>query len=59
MEEFLKTRKGVLFKRDCLEVLPRIESNTIDCVFADPSFNLGKDYKNGYNDNRDEDHYLS
>ena len=47
---FLTTEQGVLFKKDCLELLARMKSETIDCVFADPPFNLGKDYKNGFND---------
>lgn len=47
---FLTTSHGVLFSGDCLEVLADIRSGSIDCVFADPPFNIGKDYKNGYND---------
>jgi site-specific DNA-methyltransferase (adenine-specific) len=47
---FLITRRGVLFSEDCLKVLPRIRSGSIDCVFADPPFNLGKDYKSEFND---------
>ena len=30
----------------------------IDTVFADPPFNLGKDYRNGYNDKRPQSDYL-
>ncbi|MCG8604844.1 site-specific DNA-methyltransferase, partial [bacterium] len=30
----------------------------MDCVFADPPFNLGKDYKNGFNDHVQESEYL-
>ena len=29
----------------------------VDCVFADPPFNLGKDYKNGFNDKVKEAEY--
>ena len=38
---------GVLFKGDCLEVLPWLKSDSVDTVFADPPFNLAKDYGNG------------
>lgn len=27
-----------------------LRSEAVDCIFADPPFNLGKDYKNGFND---------
>jgi site-specific DNA-methyltransferase (adenine-specific) len=49
-EPYLKTKYGVLYSDDCLKVLTKIQTGTIDCVFADPPFNLGKDYNNGYND---------
>ena len=41
------TRHGVLYQADCMAVLPFIGSESIDCVFADPPFNLAKDYGNG------------
>ena len=40
----LSTRNGVLFQGDCLDVLEAIRGNTVDCIFADPPFNLGKKY---------------
>ncbi len=55
---FLSTTHGVLFEDDCMNILPKISSNSIDCVFADPPFNIGKDYKNGYNDIREKKEYL-
>jgi site-specific DNA-methyltransferase (adenine-specific) len=47
---FLVTQHGVLYQTDCMELLPRLRAESIDCVFADPPFNLGKNYKNGFND---------
>lgn len=41
----------------CLEVLKAIPSETIDLAFADPPFNLTKDY-NGYSDDRCESEYV-
>ena len=36
-----------------------MKSEVIDTVFADPPFNIGKDYKNGYNDMVDRDAYMA
>lgn len=59
MKPYLTTDKGILFSGDCLNVLNAIDNETIDCIFADPPFNLGKDYKNNYNDKmKDEDYIL-
>jgi site-specific DNA-methyltransferase (adenine-specific) len=52
------TNLGALFQGDCLEVLPHIRDDCIDTVFADPPFNLGKEYGTGVNDLRQEDEYL-
>lgn len=46
------TPHGALFSGDCLEVLPHIKSETVDTVFADPPFNLGKEYGKKSNDLR-------
>jgi len=37
------TQHGALFNADCLEILKAMKSESIDSVFADPPFNLGKD----------------
>lgn len=37
-------RKGILFHADCLDLLSGIKNDSIDLVFADPPFNLGKNY---------------
>lgn len=56
-EQFFTTTNGVLFSGDCLHVLNSLEQEVIDCIFADPPFNLGKDYKNGFNDKVEEVQY--
>ena len=43
---FLTTSHGVLFDADCLQVLAGMKSGVIHTVFADPPFNIGKDYRN-------------
>lgn len=49
---------GALFADDCLVVLPRLRSEVIDTVFADPPFNLGKNYGQNSNDLKPEDEYI-
>lgn len=49
----------MLFQADCLKVLPRIRSGSVDMVFADPPFNLGKDYRNGFHDKLVQEEYLA
>lgn len=39
-----KTSRGVLYNCDCLQLIRAIRDDHVDCVFADPPFNLGKDY---------------
>jgi len=56
---YLETQYGVLFSADCLEVLKYLKSELVDCVFADPPFNLGKDYRNGFNDKVQKSEYLN
>jgi site-specific DNA-methyltransferase (adenine-specific) len=55
----LTTTHGVLYQADCLELLGALRSESVSTVFADPPFNLQKEYRNGFQDQwRDED-YLS
>ncbi len=55
---YLTTSRGVLFCCDCIEMLSHIKDNVVDCIFADPPFNLGKDYSNGFSDSLKDQHYL-
>jgi site-specific DNA-methyltransferase (adenine-specific) len=38
------TGLGVLYQTDCLKLFAAIKAGAVDCVFADPPFNLGKIY---------------
>ena len=40
----METQFGKLYEADCMSILPRVSANTVDLVFADPPFNLGKEY---------------
>jgi len=55
---YMTTSHGILFDRDCLEILGTMKDESVDCVFADPPFNIGKDYKNGFNDVKNEADYF-
>ena len=55
----LSTRHGLLFQADCMKLFASLKKETIDCVFADPPFNLGKTYGNGeVNDALGKEEYL-
>lgn len=53
-----QTKLGRLYQADCFEILAEIENGSVDLVFADPPFNLGKDYGKGVNDSLADGHYL-
>lgn len=55
----LTTEFGVLYSADCLEILSFINDATIDTVFADPPFNLGKAYGSKVDDKRPQEEYLT
>ena len=55
---YVTTTHGALFSADCLQVLRELKSGSVDTVFADPPFNIGKDYKNGYNDRVSHSEYM-
>jgi site-specific DNA-methyltransferase (adenine-specific) len=49
----------MMFQADCMKLFPLLKEGEIDCVFADPPFNLGKVYGNGeVNDALAEEEYL-
>ena len=54
------TDLGAVYNTDCLNLLGSLKPESIDVVFADPPFNLGKDYGNGADkDELEIDEYLS
>ncbi|MDX2285680.1 MAG: DNA methyltransferase [Bacteroidia bacterium] len=58
MRPYFTSLHGALFEGDCLDFLANVKPNQFDCIFADPPFNIGKDYRNGYNDEREQDAYF-
>ena len=49
---------GALFNGDCLDVLPQVRDKSVDTIFADPPFNLGKQYGANSNDSLSDTHYI-
>ena len=46
------TDLGALWSGDCLELLPGFCDESVDTIFADPPFNLGKEYGQSCDDSR-------
>lgn len=59
MELSLESIFGRLYKGDCLEWLPQVKDDSVDLFFADPPFNLNKDYGAGINDQIKHEDYLA
>ncbi|WP_432277977.1 DNA-methyltransferase [Nocardia cyriacigeorgica] len=59
MEPAFESEHGKLFHSDCMEYLPAVPDESVDLVFADPPFNLSKDYGKGVNDSLAEEEYLA
>jgi site-specific DNA-methyltransferase (adenine-specific) len=55
---FYTSSLGALFSGDCTKVLPYVKDEVVDTVFADPPFNLGKEYGESYNDLKPDQEYL-
>jgi site-specific DNA-methyltransferase (adenine-specific) len=49
---------GKIHQGDCIELMQRIDSGTIDLVFADPPFNIGYEYDQ-YHDRQEDDDYIT
>jgi len=54
-----QTTLGRLYHGDCLSVLRAMEPGTVDTIFADPPFNIGKEYGPRVNDKMSESAYLA
>lgn len=58
LEPAYLSASGALFAADCMAVLPYIKNEIVDTVFADPPFNIGKEYGKSYDDQKPDEHYL-
>ncbi len=53
------TTFGIAFKTDCMVLFSHIKDGSIDCVFADPPFNLKKLYGEEFSDDMKKEDYLN
>lgn len=58
LEPAYSTELGQLYRADCLQLLQQMEDASVDLVFADPPFNLDKEYPSGINDKLKDSEYL-
>jgi site-specific DNA-methyltransferase (adenine-specific) len=58
MIPILNTPFGELYQADCLKLLNTLEQESVDLAFADPPFNLGKEYSSKINDAKTTQEYL-
>ena len=59
LEPILRTELGRLYEADCLAVLPLLAAKSVDTIFADPPFNLSKDYGAKVSDRLSDQAYLA
>jgi site-specific DNA-methyltransferase (adenine-specific) len=52
------TKLGKLYQSDCLDLLSSVSAESVHTFFADPPFNLRKDYGSRGRDDRSADEYL-
>jgi len=57
-KKVMETELGILYQGDCLDLMPHLESDSTDLVFADPPFNLNKLYPSKIDDNLKTEQYL-
>lgn len=50
---------SMIINGDCMTILPNIKDKSVDLIFADPPYNLGKDYGNGSDSWKDKSEYLN
>ncbi len=58
LQPVLQTDLGQLYEGDCLAVVPSLPAGSVDLLFADPPFNLGKSYSSKINDALEDQEYI-
>ena len=59
LQEVYQSKHGILYRGDCLKLLSALPNESVDLVFADPPFNLGKQYGEGVSDRLETSEYLN
>lgn len=57
--EYAESEEAMVIHSECISTLNKMKSKTIDLIFADPPYNLGKDFGNGSDSWPDRKTYLS
>ena len=58
LQPIIQTDLGQLYEGDCLAIMPLLPAASVDLLFADPPFNLGKTYSSKMNDALEEQEYI-
>lgn len=58
LQPIFQTDLGQLYEGDCLAVMPSLPADSVDLLFADPPFNLGKTYSSKINDALEDHEYI-
>lgn len=53
----IETELGCVYRGDAIELLQKMPKDSVDMIFADPPFNLNKDYPSKMNDSLSEEAY--
>ena len=56
---YFSTELGALYNADCIDVLKQQADSSVDLIFADPPFNLRKEYDNGIVDDLSMSEYVN
>lgn len=56
--EFSESESSLVIFEDCLETLKNMKDESVDLIFADPPYNLGKDFGNDSDSWKDRKEYL-
>ena len=51
------SKNGILYHGDCLDLFSQVNTDSIDLIFADPPFNLNKNYGSQTSDHVSSDKY--
>lgn len=57
-EEFSYSDNSIVVLGNCIEELKKIQDNTIDLIFADPPYNIGKDFGNNKDKWKNTEEYI-
>lgn len=59
IQPYYSSELGTLYNGDCLELFKLVSNESVDSIFADPPFNLDKEYDEGVNDKSSFSEYLN